>query len=190
MNDLQYEDVSDSHRISVQKCLKRLFCYRAHAHGTQDEWEPKQSYSVSWENPRDYLTREERTRVRDAALEYGSVPRYSSVTPETNYPRMEMGCWGETVATMIWTDVSRCILLTFYTLPLNGPLLLQIYNYREHENIYHITTLDLSLIWASLDAGLRPVEVERCARTYGLTISLKRDNRPKDPCQRNSYMSG
>lgn len=32
--------------------------------------------------PRDFLTREERTAIREAALEYGTIPSYKSLTPE------------------------------------------------------------------------------------------------------------
>jgi integrase len=89
--------------------------------------------------PRDFLTKEERTRVRESALEYGSVPSYSSLTPP------ERDRW-------------RAHLAQRFDKPKEdvGPA------DWDRANGYKIP----SLVWTSLDAGLRPVEVERAKPSW------------------------
>lgn len=81
MRQLVYSDTeySTNHKATSQKCLKRLFKWRRHELGEEVEWEPTHSFSPDASQPRDYLTVEERKLVREAALEYGSVPLYSNL---------------------------------------------------------------------------------------------------------------
>jgi len=71
------EDYSDSHRHNTMLALKAYFRFN------DDEWNPEykvtQGSSVS--QPKDFLTKEERTALREAVLEYGSVPAYAGLSP-------------------------------------------------------------------------------------------------------------
>lgn len=73
-------DLSNAHKANCRKALMMLFKWRRHEHGL-DEWDPAITFSSPSTStaPRDYLTCEERTAIREAALEYGSVPDYKSV---------------------------------------------------------------------------------------------------------------
>ena len=57
--------------------------WRRHQRGA-DEWTPEISFTRRNKSttPRDYLTRDERAKVRNGSLEYGSVPQRSSVYGE------------------------------------------------------------------------------------------------------------
>jgi len=81
MSYLAQEDYSSTHKTNCQKSVKMLLKWRHHERGGS-KWGPTIRFSEnSGSNPKDYLTREERTQVRDASLEYGSIPEYSNVTP-------------------------------------------------------------------------------------------------------------
>lgn len=60
-----------------------LMKWRRHERGGEN-WEPTIRFSSGSGTtaPRDYLTDEECTDVREAALEYGTVPHYKSLTSE------------------------------------------------------------------------------------------------------------
>lgn len=133
--ELAYGDFSDTHKSNLQKTIKMLFRWRKwDLNG--DEWEPDitLSGSQSASTPRDFFTRDERKKLREAALEYGSVPHYCAITPE------ERTEWKRHLShrfKMPMTDIGR--------------------EEFERANGFKIP----SLVWVSLDAGLRPVEVER-----------------------------
>lgn len=117
-----------------------LFKWRHHEHG-MDEWQPTISFSVndSASNPRDYLTRAERSKIRDAALEYGSIPSYSDLTPN------QRDRWKAHLAQRFEkpkTDIT----------PADW----------DRANGWKIP----SLVWTSLDAGLRPIEVGRATTSW------------------------
>jgi len=117
-----------------------LLKWRHHEHG-MDEWQPTISFSVndSASNPRDYLTRAERSKIRDAALEYGSIPSYSDLTPN------QRDRWKAHLAQRFEkpkTDVT----------PADW----------DRANGWKIP----SLVWTSLDAGLRPIEVGRATTSW------------------------
>lgn len=76
------EDYSNTYMDIMQKCFKRVFKYQNHVEGENVEWEPEHTFPQDLSAPRDFLTMEERQKVRDAALDYGTVPSYQSVTPE------------------------------------------------------------------------------------------------------------
>ncbi|RDI72976.1 site-specific integrase [Halopelagius longus] len=133
--ELAYSDLSDTHKSNLQKTLKMLFRWRKWEFG-DSEWQPEITFSGqgSASQPRDYFTQEERKRLRDAALEYGSVPHYCSLTPEQ---RQE---WKRHLAQRFrkpMQDIGR--------------------EEFERANGFKVP----SLVWVSLDVGLRPIEVER-----------------------------
>ncbi|WP_135806162.1 tyrosine-type recombinase/integrase [Halorussus marinus] len=128
------EDYSNSHKASFQKCLKRLFKWQRHELGEDAEWEPEHTFSQSATQARDYLTLEERRKIREAALEYGSVPAYNSLTPK------ERDSWKAHLAQRFEKPKSEVTPSDW-----------------NRANGWKVP----SLVWTSLDAGLRPIEVGR-----------------------------
>ena len=75
VRDLAMSEESNTHKSNTLSALKRLFKWRKYERGG-DPWEPEFTFSRNSpaSQPRDYLTREERNQLREAALEYGSIP--------------------------------------------------------------------------------------------------------------------
>jgi len=128
------EDSSNGHKSKCVKAIKRLFKWKAYQKGG-DEWESEISFSEDTENqPKDYLTKEERTKIREASLEYGSIPAYNTVTPK------ERSQWKIYLAQRFGKSKSE----------------IEVEDWKR-ANGWKIP----SLVWVSLDCGLRPIEVER-----------------------------
>ncbi len=140
LQELAYDDTTDSHKSKCLKALKRLYKWRHHQLDG-DEWEPDIRFSsnTSGNNPRDYFTKEERAKLREAALEYGSVPTYRTLTPD------ERDSWKEHLAQRFEKPKSEVTPKDW-----------------DRANSWKIP----SLVWASLDAGLRPVEVSRATTSW------------------------
>lgn len=135
VDSMRYRDWGRENKNQYVKTLKRYFGYRSTEQGVEN-WGPEQTYSPnqSSHHSRDYLTREERRLIRDASLGYGSVPAYDSLTGE------ERDRW-------------RIHLAQRFEMPK-----------REvgREEFEKATSWKIpSLVATALDAGLRPVEVER-----------------------------
>jgi len=115
--------------------MKMLFRWRAFEFGDK-EWDPEISFSGdnSTTNPRDYLTVEERQQIREAVLQYGSVPSYKGLSPEGRDK------WKAHLAQRFEKPKDEVSRSDF-----------------ERANSWKYP----SLVWTSLDAGLRPVEVKR-----------------------------
>lgn len=135
MQELAYADYSDTHRDLCQKAVRMLFKWRAHERGGE-EWESELSFSSDsgTTSPRDYLTLEERKLIREAALEYGSIPSYNNVSPQE---RKEIAAYLAQRFEKPIEDVTKADW--------------------ERANDWKIP----SLVCVSLDAGFRPIEVER-----------------------------
>lgn len=120
-----------------------LYKWRHHQRGGE-QWEPEFSFSQPNQSttPRDYLTREERQKIRDAALEYGSVPSRENVYGE------ERDRWRAYLAKRFGKPKSQITEDDW-----------------KRANSWKIP----SLVWTSLDAGLRPIEVKR-ARTSWVDV--------------------
>ncbi|WP_135829856.1 tyrosine-type recombinase/integrase [Halorussus halobius] len=84
MRFLAKQDYKESTKCHYQKAAQTLFKWKRWERGTDTEWEPVIEYSdpSTQYQPRDYLTKKDRRKLRDAAMSYGSVPHYNSVTPE------------------------------------------------------------------------------------------------------------
>ena len=135
MRHLARKDESDYSRNNTQSALKRLFKWQAHERGGEP-WEPNITFtepSTSAE-PRDFLLKEERQRIREAALEYGSIPGYSNLSAE------ERDKWKAYLAQRLSKPKSEVTPDDW-----------------DKANSWKFP----SLVWTSLDAGLRPIEVER-----------------------------
>lgn len=133
LDALAYADVSASHRDQERKALLRLFRWLERERG-YDPWEPDRSFSPPHRlHPPDYLTLEERRKIRRAALEYGSIPGYNDLSP------IERDRWKAYLAQVLGKPKAK-------VRPSDW----------ERVNGWKYT----SLVWTSLDAGLRPHEVE------------------------------
>ena len=133
LDNLAYSDASDAHCDGERKALLRLFRWLSNER-EYPAWEPKRSFSpTSSVRPPDYLTLEERSQVREAALAYGSIPAYNDLSP---------------TARRRWKQ---------YLADLHGiePSAVQPSHWDGIQGWKHP-----SLVWCSLDAGLRPHEVE------------------------------
>lgn len=134
MDHLAHRDVSATHKVNCQKSLQMLYKWLHHERGS-GQWEPDITFSAdNSSNPRDFLTKEERKAVRNAALEHGSVPSYNSLTPT------ERERWKRHLSQRFETPKSDVTPDDW-----------------DRANGWKIP----SLVWVSLDAGLRPTEVNR-----------------------------
>jgi integrase len=131
VDHLAYGDGSNSNNQKCVKAIKRLFKWQHHERDGA-LWTSKRSFSTTNTQPQNYLTLEERQKIREAALEYGSIPAYNDLSPD------ERDRWKGYVAQCVdkpKTEVS----------PQDW----------QKVNSWKIP----SMIWVSLDVGLRPVEV-------------------------------
>ena len=133
------KEYSKSHIQNVKLALKAYFRFNG------ENWEPdfdtKKKSGVS--QPRNYLSNEERTAIREASLEYGTVPAYAALEPQqrTEWKRFLAKRYGKPTSEVTQEDWKRA----------NG------FKYP-------------SIVHTALDAGLRPIEVGR-AMTYWVDIS-------------------
>jgi len=133
VDELIASDQRNSSKNNSLKAVQMLFKYQHHIHGT-DEWKPPFRFTEKSTQPRDYLTQEERRKIRDASLSYGCVPDHQSVSPGAR-------------------DRWQAYLAQRFEKPKNEIKLAD----WERANSWKIP----SLVWVSMDTGLRPVEVER-----------------------------
>ncbi|MFC4359297.1 tyrosine-type recombinase/integrase [Halobium salinum] len=133
IDHLAYGENSNSHKSKCLKALKRYFKWRHHERSSE-LWKPKRSFSSEPTQPQNYLTLEERQKVREAALEYGSIPAYNDLSPE------ERDRWKAYIAQRLDKPKTQ-------VKPSDW----------QRMNSWKIP----SMVMVSLDVGLRPVEVER-----------------------------
>jgi len=91
LQELAYSDKSQTVKRKAQEGLRRYSRWLSHEHG-HDKWEFEYSFDGSGNQPRNYLTRDERRQIRRAALEEGSIPSYESLTVA------EREQWGDYIA--------------------------------------------------------------------------------------------
>lgn len=158
VKELARSDKGNYSRNNTQSSLKRLFKWQKHERGGE-LWEPEIVFTEpsGTGEPRDYLTREERSKIREAALEYGSIPAYSTLSAAERskwkaYLAQRFSKSKEDVTPEDW----------------------------DRANSWKFPTL----VWASLDAGLRPVEVER-ARTSWVDVENAVLRIPRDESSKN-----
>ncbi|SEH13262.1 Site-specific recombinase XerD [Natronorubrum sediminis] len=140
MKELARRDESDYSRNNTQSSIKRLFKYKHHERNSE-LWEPDIVFTEpsGSSEPRDFLTREERGKIREAALEYGSIPAYSDLTAANRDK------WKAYLAQRFSKNKSDVTPDDW-----------------KRANSWKFP----SMVWVSLDAGLRPVEVERAKTTW------------------------
>jgi len=140
LRHLAKQDKSNAHKDNCRKALQMLYKWREHEHRL-DEWDPQLSFSTGHKTtaPRDYLTREKRSLIREAALEHGSVPAYDGLSAE------ERDRWRAYLAQRFEkekADVER--------------------EDWDRANGWKIP----SIVSVSLDAALRPIEVGRAVTSW------------------------
>lgn len=138
MRHLAQQDKSNVHKSNCQKAIKMLFKWHHYEHGGS-KWDSEIIFTEKSTQPRDYLTQEERQAIREAALEYGSVPTYENLSPS------ERDRWKAYLAQRFEKPKSEVTPEDW-----------------ERANGWKIP----SVVWVSLDAGLRPIEVQRAVVTW------------------------
>lgn len=136
MRKLAKRELKESSKNHYQKSVKTLFKWQRDARNRDVEWDPEIEYSDPSTNyqPRDYLTKQDRRKLRQAAMNYQSIPHYNSVGPEERerwktYLSQRLGKPKDEITKQDWNEA----------------------------NSFKYT----SMIYTALDAGLRPVEIER-----------------------------
>ncbi|KOX98146.1 tyrosine-type recombinase/integrase [Halorubrum tropicale] len=151
------DSMIDSSVLHHLKVIKRYFKYHNHTHGTDWEWEPDLDLSQANGEERDYLHRGAFKQLYSAALEYGSVKSYHSVTPEER-------------------DRIKTYLARLEGVPKEkiGPE-----EFKE-ANSWKVP----SLIAVTLDTGLRPIEVGRASVDW-VNLESHELNIPKEESTKN-----
>jgi len=136
MRHLATEEMKESTKCHYQKAVKTLFKWKRHARNKDVNWEPEIEYSdpSTTYTPRDYLTKEDRKKLREAAMSYGSVPHYNSVSPD------ERERWKRYLSQRLQKPMDEVTMRDW-----------------EKANSFKYT----SMIHVALDAGLRPIEIKR-----------------------------
>lgn len=139
LQHLATEDYESSYKKGIEKALKLLFRWRQHERGG-DEWNLDWGFEVDRNNPReDNLTKSEMAALRGAALEYGDIPSYANVSPD------ERDRWKEHLSKRFDKpkgDVSK--------------------EDWKKANGWKVP----SLVWTTLDGGLRPSEIEQATLSW------------------------
>lgn len=136
MRWLATQEFKESTKCTYQKSAHTLFKWKRWERGSDVEWEPVIEYSDPSTNyqPRDYLTRQDRRKLREAAMSYGSIPHYNGLSPE------ERARWKTHLAQRLQKPKEEVSRQDFM-----------------QANSFKYT----SMIYTALDAGLRPCEIER-----------------------------
>lgn len=158
MEYLAYRDTSNADKANHQKAVRMLYKWRDHERGGKT-WTPSIRFSCSdsASNPRDYFTNAERGRIREAALEYGSLPSYEELDVA------ERETWRAHLAQRFEKPKTEVTQADW-----------------DRANGWKIP----SLVSTSLDAGLRPIEVAR-ARTYWVDVENEVLRIPKSDSSKN-----
>lgn len=137
--EIARHDWSADNKATAFRAIKRLFKYRQHEYN-DPEWDPDIVFSnPRMGQPRDFLTRDERRDIREAAMEYGAIPGYNDLDPD------ERDRW-------------KVYLAQRFQKPKNEVTP----DDWDRVNGWKIP----SMTWASLDAGLRPVEINRAKASW------------------------
>jgi integrase len=157
LKDVARRDCSADNKATIYRTIKRLFKYRSHEKD-EPEWEPVIKFSnPSANQPQDFLTRPERRTIREAAMEYGAVPQYKNLDPD------ERDRWRKYLSHRFEKPLENVVPADW-----------------DRANSWKIPTM----VWTSLDAGLRPVEVNRATLSW-VDLENERLNIPKKDSSKN-----
>lgn len=159
MEEVALSEQSETSKGKLQEMLKRYSRWLQHKFG-QDPWEFDWTFDGSGrssQQPADFLTVEERQKIRQAALQKGSIPSYDNLSPHkrkqwAGYIAQELDIPYEEVTPQDWETIDG----------------------------WKLT----SIVWTSLDAGLRPVEVGR-AKTSWVDTTNEVLRIPKEDSSKN-----
>jgi site-specific recombinase XerD len=151
------EPYCDASKRKWVNAIETLFRWRDQTRGGE-EWEPEIEFSDGSHSQPDAFTRDERAALREAVLEYESIPQYDYLSPEERdrwrgYLAQKLGKPKDEVVPDDWNRVNRS-----WKIP--------------------------SLIHVSLDAGLRPCEVEE-VKTSWLRLQKGELHIPKEESSKN-----
>lgn len=136
LDRLAHDDVSDAHGDAERKALLRLFRWLEVERG-YPPWQPGRTFaSTPSVNPPDYLTLAERGQIREAAQAFEPIPAYNDLSPAGR------DRWRSYLASVLDRPVERIRPADW-----------------DGITSWKVT----SLVWTSLDAGLRPHEVEHAS---------------------------
>ncbi|PSP42725.1 integrase [Halobacteriales archaeon QH_6_64_20] len=158
--ELVYGDTGNAHKADVHKSIKTLFKWQNWEKDEEIDWEPKISFtngSSATHQPRDFLSDRERRLIKEATLEYGSIPHYNSITPE------ERDKWKIHLAQRLEKPKDEIDPQDF-----------------ERANGWKYP----SIVWATMDAGFRPKEVGR-AKVSWLDLENDLFRIPKEESTKN-----
>lgn len=133
------DPLSASTKRKNSDALMKLFQWRAVIFG-EVPWETKISFSQTTYNHADELSVDERSRLREAVLEYETIPAYGDLDPKERdrwkgYLAQKLEKPKNQVSPDDWGKVNQS-----WKIP--------------------------SLVWTALDAGLRPIEVGRAQSSW------------------------
>jgi len=145
------EVYSPSSKRKFQNTLEKYFEFRSENGG--ECWDPTYQFEESASRETDYFRREERSKLREAAIEFDQLPHYSSVDPKERarikrYLAQKIGLSKEEITRDVWNA------------------------HRESLKVP-------SLIFSALDAALRPTEVEE-STTNWMRLDAQELHIPKD----------
>lgn len=149
------DEYSSSYLNNIKLALKAYFRYL----DDTDEWDP--SITISSDSkakqPKEFVHQDERKAIREASLEFGTVPSYYALDPDG---RSE---WKKYLGRRFGKPMNEV-----------GPEDFERANGFKYPSIVH----------TSLDAGLRPIEVGR-AKTYWVDIENAALHIPADESSKN-----
>lgn len=161
LKELAYrDDLSRSTASKYKKALQMLFRWRSHDLGEDHDWEPDLNFSTNdtSSQPRDFLSRDERKQLREGVLELGDeIPSYKSVTPEER----------RRIKKLLAVRLAK----PFDEIGKD--------DWKEERSWKYP-----SMIFTTLDAGLRPIEVGR-ATTDWVDVANAVLRIPKDESSKN-----
>jgi integrase len=159
--ELVYEEHSETYKAGIQKAIKTLFKFLNFEKGREIDWEPEIKFTNGGSQThqvRDFLTGDERRKIKQAVLEHGSIPHYNSVDPR------ERSRWKAYLAQRFEKPKEKITKADW-----------------ERANGWKYT----SIVYASMDAGFRPKEVGR-AKTSWLDLENNLFRIPKDESTKNT----
>lgn len=153
LREIAVGDTTQEHKLNVVKALQMWFAWTAAERGG-DEWEPPFSFSQPQrrDTTGDAFDRRERRQIREAALSYGAIPHYSAVDPD------ERDRWKGYLARRFDKPKAEVAVADW-----------------DRANGWKYP----SLVWTSLDAALRPIEVAK-AKLSWVDIDRQRLVIPKE----------
>lgn len=161
MKYLQPQSYSQAYKAAYQKSIHTLFRWQRHELGKDVDWKPTlHFYDSTLPSSVEPLTHDERQALREVVLDHESVPHYNFLSPK------QRDRWKSYLAQRFQKPKPEVAKKDF-----------------ERANSWKWP----SLIWASLDAGLRPKEVGRAKVSWVDTKKALLRIPPEDAVKNNKH---